>query len=761
MDTMKRTVIVIGAGQLQIPLIEKALEMDLKVIAFDMSADAPGMKLASECVIMSTRDIDGCVREAKKLSLSQKIDGVITAGTDASKAVSAIAAALDLTGIRYNDAEAASNKVLMRKRLRQHGVPVPDFFPVWSLKEARDAVDEIGTPAVIKPAENMGARGVVKIESRDQVAACYKHAKKYSTTGELILESYMPGPELSVDALAFNGKIYITGIADRIISGEPYFIELGHNMPSAQPGEVLKEVEEVMKSAMQAIGISNGAAKGDIKVTPDGVKIGEIAARLSGGWMSAKTYPYSTGVDLLKAAIQICMGDEPDDLNPKQSLIAIERGILSSPGKITAIEGVESASKVKRVREIILSRSIGDTMQPVTSNIDKAGHVIAVAGTLEEAEKAAASALSLITVEVDETAALDWKRIEATAREKFGDQVCWVCRVCDGANCASTIPGMGGTENNKTFQDNSIALSEYKIVPSYIRPEIDADTSVELFGRKFEMPVMVAPMTGASTNMNSALTEGELAARMIQGAKEAGTIAFIGDGASPDRYKEIFEAAANLSGFTIAILKPRDDEEAIYKRFRIAEESGFIAVGMDIDAIRFRTMRLRKQKGLARDNFSLSRIRSNTYLPFIIKGIMSVDDAKYAVDTGADAIVVSNHGGRVLDDMPGTARVLPGIVNEVGDKIDVLVDGGARNGRDIFKFLSLGAKAVLVGRPAAIAAVGGGFVAVRSLFEKFQSGLKETMNLCGADTVGHCSGRHIMYAGNLHLPDTGIRNHGG
>ncbi|MCB1305818.1 MAG: ATP-grasp domain-containing protein, partial [Leptospiraceae bacterium] len=302
-NSMKR-IIITGGGTLQVPIIRKAASMGLQSIVFDMDTDAPGKEYSWRFVQMSTRDIDGCVREAKRIALEMPIHGVITAGTDASRAVSAIAAALDLPGIRYTHAEAASNKVLMRKRLRKSGVPIPDFYPVWNLKEARDALDELGAPAVLKPAENMGARGVIKISNRAELAAAYRHTKKYSTTGEMILEQYMEGPELSVDALAFDGTFKITGIADRIIEKEPYFIERGHNMPSAMDPAILHDVEKIMIQGMLALGIHTGAGKGDIKITPDGPKIGELAARLSGGWMSSHTYPLHSGVDLLRAALQ-------------------------------------------------------------------------------------------------------------------------------------------------------------------------------------------------------------------------------------------------------------------------------------------------------------------------------------------------------------------------------------------------------------------------------------------------------------------------
>ena len=137
---MKKNLIVIGGGILQVPLIETALEMGLAPVVFDMSESAPGMQLAERRVLMSTRDIDGCVREARKLRELMPLHGAITAGTDASRSVAAIAGALELPGIRFADAEAASNKVLMRKRLRKHSVPVPDFASVWSVKEAREAM---------------------------------------------------------------------------------------------------------------------------------------------------------------------------------------------------------------------------------------------------------------------------------------------------------------------------------------------------------------------------------------------------------------------------------------------------------------------------------------------------------------------------------------------------------------------------------------------------------------------------------------------
>ncbi|MBL8018737.1 MAG: alpha-hydroxy-acid oxidizing protein [Leptospirales bacterium] len=747
---MARNLIIIGGGTLQMPLIDTAKAMGLFTIVFDMTADAPGMKAAHMPVIMSTRDIDGCVREARRLRETMQIHGVVTAGTDASRAVAAIAGSLDLPGIRYADSEAASNKVLMRKRLRQHGVPIPDFRSVWSIKEAREAMDEMTFPLVLKPADNMGARGVIKISAREEIYAAFKHAKKHSPTGEMILEEYMEGPELSIDALAWNGQIRMTGIADRIIAREPYFVELGHNMPSSLPASVIEEAADVMKAGMRALGIHTGAGKGDIKLAklPPGqknprhaapydnysIKVGEIAARLSGGYMSSHTYPLHSGVNLHKAAVQIALGDEPSSLEETKNFVAIERGILSRPGKILELNGVAEMNQVPKIEHIVFTRKPGDVVVEATSNLDKIGHIIACAPTLEEAEAAAQECLKRVQISVDDTFSVDWKSVEDKARERFGDQVCWVCKSCAG-HCASGVPGMGGLGSMNTFKDNAAALAEIRIIPRYIRTNVQPDTTLEFLGRKFETPIMAAPMTGTATNMRNAIGEYDLARILVHSSREAGSIAWVGDGATPDRYKTIFKALAEADGVGIAICKPRSDEAALLERFRVAEELGLTAIGMDIDAISFRTMELKRLGSTARNFEALRMLRDSVNLPFILKGIMSPEDAEEAIRAGVSALVVSNHGGRVLDDMPGTARVLPEIVSVVAGRIPVLVDGGIRTGQDVFKMLALGANGVLVGRPLAIAAVGGDLAAVKFLYSRMRDELARTMNLCGTERL--------------------------
>lgn len=724
-----------GGGLLQVPIIQTARMMKLTTVVADMNGGAPGMKVCDIPMVMSTKDIEGMVRESKKLATKIKIDGVITAGTDASMTVAAVANALDLPGIRYVDAEAASNKVKMRERLKKAGIPLPGFAPVWSLSDTRDALEFLKFPLVMKPADNMGARGVIKVENREELQAAFKHAKKYSPTGEMILEEYMPGPEVSVDALTWNGNFVITGIGDRIIEREPFFIEMGHNMPSALSPSVLKEVEDVMFRSMKALGITLGAGKGDIKVTPDGVKVGEIAARLSGGFMSAFTFPLSSGINLNRAAILIALGEEPDNLTPTVQRVSIERCLLAPRGKLLAIDGIEDARKIDGVNDLFFMNKIGDIIHEPTNNIEKTAHVIISADTLQNAESVFETVKNTIRFTSDELYSISEKEIQQNARARFGKEVCWVCKVCDGTDCASGVPGMGGLGRMLTFQDNISALQEYSILPKYIREHTRANVETTFLGKTLKTPLMAAPMTGAVTNMNGAMDEFTFAATLLEGCQTSGTLAWLGDGASPDKYMIMLEAVRKTKADAILICKPREDEGLLKERFQESKNAGLFAIGMDVDAVNFKTMALKNISSVTRNVSKLGAIRSLTKLPFIVKGIMTPEDALLAIDAGADCIVVSNHGGRVLDDMPGTARVLSGIRNAVGDRISIAVDGGVRSGMDVFKMLALGANTVLTGRPMAIFAVGGGVSGVRFLISQYTEQLLQSMNVTGVENL--------------------------
>lgn len=725
---------VIGGGLLQVPVIQTAQKMGLRVIVTDYNPNALGMKYADIPIVMSTRDIEGSVRVAKKQHEITPISGVLTVGTDASATVAAVANALNLPGIKFEDAIAATNKIKMRTRFFEHGVPSPHFFPVWSLSDAKKACKVLGFPVVIKPSDNMGARGVVRIDNKNQIADAFAFAKSASPSGELIIEEFMEGHELSIDAVVFNGEVTFTGIADRIIEYPPHFVETGHTMPSQLPKVMQDSACEVMKAGIKALGIHLGCAKGDIKITKDGPKIGELAARLSGGFMSAYTYPLSSGVNLMRAAIEIALGQEPGNLEPLYNRVCIERAIITKPGIVKKICGVEEALKIPGIAEIFINVKPGDKVKKPTSNVEKAGHIIAVANTLEEAKDAVRQCKEKINIEICDESELSIDTINISARERLR-KVCFVCKQCNGKDCASGVPGMGGVGSGASFKRNSEALLNYKINTRVIHDITNPDTSSSLFGIHLSFPVMAAPITGAITNLGGAIDELDYNIAVVKGCIDAGTIAFLGDGADPEKYKIAMEALTQFGGMGIPIFKPRANNDEIIKRIKAAEEAGAVAVGMDIDAIVFKTMSLKHQAVKPKSLSELKSILSSTHLPFILKGIMNPRDAVMAVEAGAHALVVSNHGGRVLDEMVGTMDVIEDIVREVRGHIHILIDGGFRTGVDILKALALGAEYVLIGRPVAIAAVGMGSEAVAYYLKTLQAELKKAMILTGCATI--------------------------
>jgi len=323
--------------------------------------------------------------------------------------------------------------------------------------------------------------------------------------------------------------------------------------------------------------------------------------------------------------------------------------------------------------------------------------------------------------------------IGRTAKERFKG-ACRVCRVCDGRACAGEMPGMGGIGTGASFIANVEALAAIHLTMQVIHDVSEPDISFELFGQRFSMPILAAPVAGVSPNMRDATTEEELALAMVGGSDTAGTIGLTGDGPNPIHFSAGLEAVRAHGGRGIPIVKPRPAEE-IVKQVRQAEQAGAWAVGVDVDAAGILNMVRAGQPVGPKSAQEWAEIIAATDLPFILKGIMTVEDARACVQAGAAAIVVSNHGGRVLDHTPGTAEVLPEIAKAVRGNVSVLVDGGVRSGVDVLKMLALGANAVLVGRPLAIAAVGGGAEGVSMVLNQYADQLRSAMILTGCASL--------------------------
>lgn len=320
---------------------------------------------------------------------------------------------------------------------------------------------------------------------------------------------------------------------------------------------------------------------------------------------------------------------------------------------------------------------------------------------------------------------------------------CTVCPVCNGRACAGRIPGPGGKGTGATAQRNFSYLAEHvKVEQRVLRAPFETDCTLELAGKQFATPIFAAPIGLIEGNYASHLTERTYAEAVVTGTQQAGSVAFTGGGSYDGCFLEPLEVIAQAGGWGVPTLKPWR-MELVEERIRLSEQAHAIAIAMDIDTAGLPHANKSTNALLFKSQDDLRRIAEMTEMPFFVKGIMTADEAVLAAEAGVYGIIVSNHGGRVLDHGLSTAEVLPEIRAAVGKHVKVLADGGVRSGVDAFKLLALGADAVLIGRPYAIAVFGGGAEGVRLYTEKVTAELRDTMAMTGCRTLSDISAKHV------------------
>lgn len=325
------------------------------------------------------------------------------------------------------------------------------------------------------------------------------------------------------------------------------------------------------------------------------------------------------------------------------------------------------------------------------------------------------------------------EEIRKVAKERMKG-FCRVCPVCDGRACAGEVPGMGGLGTASSFKANLSALASVRLNMRLVHDVKTPSTKTELFGIPMDLPLMAAPIGGVSFNMGGKVTEEEYIGAIVSGCKEKGLIGCTGDGVPEFIHASGYAAISEAGGHGVPFIKPWEEAE-FFEKLEKAESTGCKVFGVDIDAAGLVTLAKMGRPVTPFTIADLKTILSKTSMQFILKGVMTVDDALAARDAGAHGIVVSNHGGRVLEGTPGSAEVLPEIAKAVGNDLTVLADGGIRSGGDILKMLALGAKGVMVGRPFSIAAVGGLQDGVEALIDQYKGQLTSAMVLTGTADV--------------------------
>ena len=329
---------------------------------------------------------------------------------------------------------------------------------------------------------------------------------------------------------------------------------------------------------------------------------------------------------------------------------------------------------------------------------------------------------------------MNYDQVLAAARATVGPY-CRACPVCDGRACGNTIPGPGAKGLGVTAIRNYDAWQRISLNMDTLSGGETVDTSCELFGRKFSLPVFAGPVGAVNLHYGKKYDDLSYNRPLISACADLGIAAFTGDGTNPDVVTAACEAIRESGGIGIPTIKPWD-LRTVSEKMELVRQSGAFAAAMDIDAAGLPFLKGLTPPAGKKTQEELAEIIKSAGVPFIVKGVMTARAAEKAADAGASAIVVSNHGGRVLDQCPATAEVLPEIVSAVGGKTSVLVDGGIRSGIDVFKALALGADAVLIARPYVTAVYGGGSDGVKAYTEKLSDELRDAMFMCGAGSLG-------------------------
>jgi biotin carboxylase len=395
----------IGAGRHQRRAIERARELGLRVVAVDRNPDALGLQAADEARVVDFSNPERVLSAVQEL----RIDGVLTVAADSAvPVVAALADTLGLPGIGVETAHLMTHKVAMRRRFAEAGVPQPRFAALRTLSERRRAADAVGFPAVLKPADSGGQRGVFRVESLDEVEAHLHEALSGSPTGEAILEQFVEGTEMNGIVVARGGEATVLTLSDRL---RPPGIGFGvgwiHLYPPTIPVQQLEESERVARHSVKALGLQTGIAFPQLIAGPDGrVVVVECAARIPGGQM-ADLVRHAVGVDLVDVQLRMALGEElPDELvQPRFEQPLAIRFLTAEPGPLQTgqVLRIGSLEKVLAFPGVVQAETYleeGEIIRPVRRDGDRRGYVIAVADSNLEALRRAEAAARLVDVEV-------------------------------------------------------------------------------------------------------------------------------------------------------------------------------------------------------------------------------------------------------------------------------------------------------------------------------------------------------------------------
>jgi len=355
---------IIGASYLQLPIVKKANEMDIETHCFAWEKGAVCKDFSRFYYPFSILDKDHILEVCRE----KKIDGIISLASDvAVPTISYIAEKMGLIANPYDDVQVATNKFKMRQRFFENGVPSPRYM----LDDENIDDKNLHYPLIVKPVDRSGSLGVLKIDKHHDLADAVNRAKKESFTQRAIIEEYVSGMEVSVEAISWEGVHYILAITDKVTTEAPYFVEVAHHQPCQRSNSIQEKIKAETVKALSSLHIRYGASHSEFKINNKGeIFIIEVGARMGGDFIGSHLVQLSTGYDFLKGVIDISLGHFEIPVQDKKNSSGVYFLCEETKHLLPYIKNAGD------YHEIVEAAITDDKIRPVQSSADRSGYFI-------------------------------------------------------------------------------------------------------------------------------------------------------------------------------------------------------------------------------------------------------------------------------------------------------------------------------------------------------------------------------------------------
>lgn len=374
---------IIGAGHNQVAYIERAKALGLFTVALDGNPHAPGFAVAHAGEVANIRDAEAVTGAAQKF----RVDAIYPSAEVGVEATAAAASRLSLPGVSLETARKVRHKGAMRQAVESAGIAAnPPFKVVSDLSEALDWAVNVGFPVVVKPADGQGSRSVVRVDTKDQLRPAFTNALDASYRREVVIEQFMEGESVSVEALVFNEEVLPVAITGRIMSRLPHRFNLGIYMPANLSADESAAAKKFTAQCLQAVGFTSGSTHTEVMLTKDGFKLVEMAGRLGGARIPTGLVPLAYGVDLGTESIKVCLGERPD-VRHRYARGAALLWLIPPAGRLMRMPDLDEAKAIPGVEEVVWNINKGEDVPRAIDCIsrDRIGYVIASGPTVIKA----------------------------------------------------------------------------------------------------------------------------------------------------------------------------------------------------------------------------------------------------------------------------------------------------------------------------------------------------------------------------------------